>query len=58
MKYLTLLFFVGIKVANPEQADFYYETWPDVIGGPCSTATDRREGTCYLELKDPTWKRN
>lgn len=31
--------------------------WDGVLGAPCSTATDRAEGTCLLEVKSkPEWR--
>jgi hypothetical protein len=42
--------------ATPEQS--ISEWWhPWALGAPCSTETDRREGTCQLEVKTkPRWK--
>lgn len=43
------------NMAIPEALDIQYETWPGEFGAPCTTQTDRREGTCYLELREASW---
>ncbi len=56
---ILLIVFVALlypaNVAKPETIDIEYETWPGEFGAPCTTITDRKEGTCYLELKEPSW---
>lgn len=42
--------------ATPEQVKL--EWWQEgMFGAPCTTETDRREGTCQLEVKRrPDWR--
>jgi hypothetical protein len=57
MKYLaaTLLMLYSESVI-PEQLKFEW-WWQGVFGAPCSTKTDRVEGTCNLEIKRKVeWK--
>lgn len=55
MKHLAaLLALLYTSNATPEQITL---EWWQVLGEPCSTATDRTEGTCELEVKrKPTWQ--
>jgi hypothetical protein len=57
MKYLAAaLLLLYSESVIPEQMQFEW-WWTGVFGAPCSTETDRREGTCYLEVKRrPEWK--
>jgi hypothetical protein len=44
------------EIVIPEQMQFEW-WWTGVLGAPCSTATDRAEGTCDLQVKrTPEWK--
>jgi len=57
VKYLAaLLVLLYSHPATPEQS--LTEWWqPWVLGAPCSTSTDKAEGTCQLEVKtEPEWK--
>jgi hypothetical protein len=56
VKNLTaILLLLYSETVIPEQLKFEW-WWQGVFGAPCSTATDRIEGTCNLEVKRrPTW---
>ena len=59
MKYLAALLLMLYSTASiPDAGNFSSEWWQYwMLGRPCSTATDRTEGTCDLEVKrKPTWQ--
>ena len=58
MKHLiiTILLMIYSAAAIPKQLKIEW-WWPSVLGAPCTTKTDRIEGTCDPKIKrKPEWK--
>lgn len=56
MRLLVAMLLFLPALATPEQSDIEIEWWVK-DGSPCSTRTDRIEGTCFLDVRQPKGRR-